>query len=174
MSLLNEICSFLEEKAKFEEVEKKFKAKKALFYAYVEKSVCTQKLGMRVEIPDERGEGDYILTRVQRIKVVWDTDKTEQALKAYDSELASQVVQKELVLMDKPGFIAYAKSLGAEVKKMLSFFVVNKKIDDKALNALCEQGLLPEHKLNGCYSVDAGDPYWRVTHKERIKKPAET
>lgn len=172
MGLLEKIEAFIKAKNEFEAVESAFKATKKQFYAYVEKSINTSKIDKKIEVPTADHSGDYILTRVQRVKVTWDAEKVEAALKNTDKELCAEIVQKELTLADKKGFIEYAKSLGAEPKKLFSFFVVNKTVDDKALNKLTEVGAIDETKLGGCYDVKADEPYWRVVYKERAK-PAE-
>lgn len=170
MGLLEKIEAFIKAKNEFEAVESAFKATKKQFYTYVEKSINSSKIDKRVEVPAADHSGDYILTRVQRVKVTWDAEKTEAALKNTDKELCSEIVQKELTLADKKGFVEYAKSLGADPKKLFSFFIVNKTIDEKALNRLTEVGAIDETKLSGCYDVKADEPYWRVVFKERKKE----
>lgn len=170
MSLLERIEIFLEAKKEFEAAEAMFKATKKQFYAFVEKSINTSRIDKKIEVPNVDHTGDYILSRVQRVKVTWDPEKTEAALKNVGKDIAAAVVQKQLILADKQGFIEYAKSLGADPKKIFSFFVVNKTIDEKVLNNLTEIGEIDETKLQGCYDVKADDPYWKVTYKERIKK----
>lgn len=170
MGLLEKIEAFVKAKNEFEAIESAFKATKKQFYAYVEKSINTSKIDKKIEVPTADHSGDYILTRVQRVKVTWDAEKTEAALKNADKELCSEIVQKELTLADKKGFVEYAKSLGADPKKLFSFFVVTKTVDDKALNKLTEIGAIDETKLSGCYDVKADEPYWRVVFKERKKE----
>lgn len=170
MGLLEKIEAFVKAKNEFEAVESAFKIVKKQFYAYVEKSINTSKIDKKIEVPNVDNSGDYILTRVQRVKVTWDAEKTEAALKNTDKELCAEIVQKELTLADKKGFVEYAKSLGADPKKLFSFFVVNKTIDEKALNRLTEVGAIDETKLCGCYDVKAEEPYWRVVYKERKKE----
>ena len=173
MGFLERIEAFVEAKREFEAAESVFKATKKQFYAYVEKAVNTAKLGKKIEVPNADHTGDYTLTRVQRVKVTWDAEKTEAALKNVDKNIAAAIVQKQLTLADKQGFVEYAKSLGADPKKLFSFFVVNKTIDEKALNNLTEIGEIDETKLQGCYDVKADEPYWKVTYKERVKKSEE-
>lgn len=172
MGLLEKIEAFVKAKSEFEAAESAFKATKKQFYAYVEKSINTSKIDKKIEVPAADHSGDYILTRIQRVKVTWDAEKTEAALKNVDKGLCSEIVQKELTLADKKGFVEYAKSLGADPKKLFSFFVVTKTVDEKALNRLTEVGAIDETKLAGCYDVKADEPYWRVAFKERAK-PAE-
>ena len=171
MGLLEHIEIFLESKKEFEAAEAIFKATKKRFYESVDKAVNSCNLNKKVEVPNADHSGDYILTRVQRVKVTWDAEKTEAALKNIDKNLVSELVQKELTLADKKGFTEYAKALGADPKKMFSFFAITKKVDDKALNNLTEIGALDETKLQGCYDIKTDEPYWKVTYKERIKKP---
>lgn len=170
MGLLDRVQAFLEAKKEFEAAEAVFKATKKQFYAFVEKSINTSKFDKKIEVPNVDHTGDYVLTRVQRVKVTWDVEKTEAALKNIDRNFAADIVQKELTLADKKGFVEYAKALGADPKKLFSFFVVNKTIDEKALNNLTEIGEIDETKLQGCYDVKADEPYWKVTYKERVKE----
>lgn len=160
----------MSKKKAFEEAEAAFKAQKKAFYRYVDEHTGGG-AEKRVEVPDLAQTGAYCLARVQRVKISWDADRTEEALKNADKTLASEIVQRDYTLADKRGFIEYAKSLGAEPKKMLSFFAITRRVDEKALNRLTELGEIDEKLLAGCYDIETGDPYWTVKFRG---KPAES
>lgn len=171
MQICTVVENFAEAKARFEAEKAQFEAEKKRFYATMERALTVpgalQSGGGNAVfyVPVATG-GEFVVNRIQRCKVQWDAEKAEKALlKKANKETVCKIVQRQTMLTDKEGFIAYAKSLGADPKKVMSFFVTTKKVDEKVLESMTDTGAIAEEWLDGCYTAELQEPYWTVKFK---------
>lgn len=99
-------------------------------------------------------------TRIRRKKVLWDTKKLRKAL---GKKLFSSVVRKTYTVTDMPGLIEYLKRCGVEPKKFKQFIGVDEAVDTQKVDKLYLSGVITKKDISGCYDVELGEPYIRLT-----------
>lgn len=97
------------------------------------------------------------VTRVQRVKLVFDADKLEKAL---SKQQAAQVVTKRYEVTNMPALVAYMRALDADPAVFKSFIHVEKSVNQAALDRLEELGEITASQINGCYTVSKEKPYY--------------
>lgn len=107
------------------------------------------------------GEEKYVrVTRVRRKTVKWDTKKLRKSL---GKKLFSSVVQKTYEVTDMQGLVDYLKQCGVDPKKFKQFVGVTEKVDTQKIDKLYLSGVITKKDISGCYDVDMGEPYIRLT-----------
>lgn len=100
------------------------------------------------------------VTRVRTKKIVWFLDKLKKKL---DRPTYNSVVNKTYTVNDMHGLIEYLKSCGVDPKKFKKFIDVEEIVNEKEINRLYDTGKIKQSDVKGCYEVDMGDPYIRIT-----------
>lgn len=118
------------------------------------------------EINLDEGEQYYAnptklrVTRIRTQKIIWDCDKLRERL---GKTLFGKVVTKEYKVNDMEGLVQYLKSCGVDAKKFKTYIEVQTKIDDKKIDNLFELGEITKADVSGCYTLNLGEPYIRLT-----------
>lgn len=100
------------------------------------------------------------VTRVHRKTVKWDTKKLRKSL---GKKLFSSVVQKTYEVTDMQGLVDYLKQCGVDPKKFKQFIGVTEKVDTQKIDKLYLSGIITKKDISGCYDVELGEPYIRLT-----------
>lgn len=100
------------------------------------------------------------VTRVRKKTVKWDTKKLRKSL---GKKLFSSVVQKTYEVTDMQGLVDYLKECGVDPKKFKQFIGVSEKVDTQKIDKLYLSGVITKKDISGCYDVDMGEPYIRLT-----------
>lgn len=103
------------------------------------------------------------VTKVRRKKIDWFIDKLKNVL---NKEEQKEVIAKTYTINDMEGLVKYLKSCGVEPKKFKKFVDVNEEVIEERLNDLYERGKVDMKSLNGCYKVEMGEPYIRITEQK--------
>ena len=100
------------------------------------------------------------VTNVRKKKIFWNLDKLKSRLskKQYNS-----VVEKEYTVNDMSGLVSYLKECNVDPKKFKKFIDVSEELNDEKINNLYEMGEVDLGELKGCYEIEYGDPYIRLT-----------
>ena len=122
------------------------------------------------EIELDEGEGYYTnhvrlnVTKIRTKKVTWLLDKLKQKL---GKETYNDVVDKTYTINDMQGLVRYLKSCGVDPKKFKKFIDVDEVLNETKLNTYYETGALKKEDIEGCYDVNMGEPYIRLTELKR-------
>ena len=122
------------------------------------------------EIELDEGVGYYTnhvrlnVTRIRTKKVTWLLDKLKQKL---GKETYNDVVDKTYTINDMQGLVRYLKSCGVDPKKFKKFIDVDEVLNETKLNTYYETGALKKEDIEGCYDVNMGEPYIRLTELKR-------
>ena len=122
------------------------------------------------EIELDEGVGYYTnhvklnITRIRTKKVTWLLDKLKQKL---GKETYNDVVDKTYTINDMHGLVRYLKSCGVDPKKFKKFIDVDETLNETKLNTYYETGALKKEDIEGCYDVNMGEPYIRLTELKR-------
>ena len=100
------------------------------------------------------------VTRVRTKKIVWLLDKLKKKL---DKTTYNNIVNKTYTVNDIQGLIEYLKSCGVDPKKFKKFIDVEETVNEKEINRLYDTGKIKQSDVKGCYEVDMGEPYIRIT-----------
>lgn len=161
------VSAFYLKQEEFKKIEKSFGKMKKEFYKkmdeYFSSTVCGAE---KIAIPFlENPESERVLvSKVERKKINFDADKIEKVLKekGLKTEINS-AIEKKVFIKDYTGLIKYLKTCGVSPEKFKSFLDVEKKVIPEALDNLEALGKIEIDDIKGCYSVEAGNPYYRVS-----------
>lgn len=135
---------------------------KADFYSEMDELYDTGSFdGKSYGVSDD--EVDYNVTRVVRCKVEYDIGKMKEKL---PSNVISEVVEKQVSVIDYKALAAYVKSLGGSAAKLKSMLHVDESVNEKRLEELSELGEFDDSLMDGCFSVSESEP----TYQLRVKK----
>ena len=118
------------------------------------------------EIKLDEGETYYTnhvkltVTNVRKKKVTWKLDRLKQSI---GKDVYKDVVHKTYTVNDMQGLIKYLKSCGVDPKKFKKFIDVTEELDETKLDTYYETGALKMGDMVGCYDVEMGEPYIRLT-----------
>ena len=95
---------------------------------------------------------------------------TEKLRKKLTKEQRKKAVQKSYSINNMEGLTKYLKSCGVNPKKFKTFIEVEETVDEKAVEQMYETGELSREDLDGCYRVEIGEPYMRITELSKGEK----
>lgn len=106
--------------------------------------------------------GEYTVTRCCKRNVVFDVAKLRHKLSKKKFKAVSKTTWS---CFDIDGLAKYVKSLGGEFDVFKSFFNVTTEVDESEVNRLSEIGEVTAEDIEGCYSVNEGKPWYKVSFK---------
>lgn len=113
------------------------------------------------------GDKSIKVTKVRTKKILWDIEKLKQRI---PKSITKQFINKTYVINDMQGLIEYLKKCGVEAKKFKKFIDVEEQVDNDILNNLSELGEIKAKDVKGCYELQLGEPYIKITE---MKQDAE-
>ena len=111
--------------------------------------------------------GMFKIRPVINKKIIWDIDKLSGKL---DKEILNEITDKQYTINDMDGLITYLKSCGVNPRKFKEFLNIDKKINDKKVDELCQLGDITENDITGCYEVQANFSYIKISELEQVEE----
>lgn len=90
----------------------------------------------------------------------------EELEKRLGKEVATEFIDKEVVIENWNEFMEYMKDLGANPKKVKSFISVRKTVNKKALENAEKLGKVSVESLKGCYKTTKKSSYLKISEVE--------
>lgn len=100
------------------------------------------------------------VTKVRTKKITWMLDKLK---KKVGKETYNSIVDKTYVVNDMNGLIKYLKTCGVDPKKFKKFIEVEEVLNEQKLENCYETGTIKASDVEGCYTLNMGEPYIRLT-----------
>lgn len=104
------------------------------------------------------------VTRVRKKSIIWNLEKLKDAL---TGKQYKQCVEKEYKIADMQGLVEYLKECGVNPKKFKTFLEVEEELNETELNKMYELGEIKKSQIDGCYKVEMGEPYIRLTEQKQ-------
>lgn len=154
---------FFHLKEEFDQNQKEFDAQKKEFYETM--SEYFGKAGGQSVKFDDGGfaGGQLVVKKVEKTSIEWDAEKLE---KKVEKSVAKQVIKKQYRISDMQGLIQYLKTCGVDPTVFKKFVIVDKTVDEKAVDRLGDTGHLTVRQIAGCYVVKAQKPYFTTSVKK--------
>lgn len=172
LSVEEVVASFYELQQQKKLDDKAFNDEKQEFYEVMDRHFGSKeahgasKLTFTVGYDDEDNTravgGEYTVTRCQKRRVVFDIAKLKRKLGKKKFKTVSTATWN---CFDIDGLAKYVKSLGGEFDVFKSFFNVTTEVDESEVNRLSEIGEITAEDIEGCYSVNEGKPWYKVSFK---------
>lgn len=150
--------AFNDEKQEFYEVMDRYFESKEAHGA----SKITFTVGYDEEDSTRAVGGEYTVTRCRKRSVVFDVAKLRRKL---DKKKFKAVSTTTWSCFDIDGLAKYVKSLGGEFDVFKSFFNVTTEVNESEVDRLSEIGEVTAEDIDGCYSVNEGKPWYKVSFK---------
>lgn len=113
------------------------------------------------------GDKNIKVTKVRTKKILWNIEKLRQRI---PKEIYKKFIVKTYTINDMQGLVKYLKSCGVDAKKFKKFIDVKEEVDNDKLNNLSELGEIKMKDIKGCYELQLGEPYIKITE---MKQDAE-
>lgn len=157
------VWKFFHLKKEYDQQQAQFDIDKKAFYEVMEE-YFGQHGGVSAKF-DDRGfaGGMLVVKKIEKTSVEWDASKLERKV---DKFTAKQVIKKQYRITDIQGLIQYLKSCDVDPKIFRRFVLVDKTVDEKAVDRLGDLGQLTVQQISGCYTVKAHKPYFTITVKQ--------
>lgn len=101
---------------------------------------------------------------MQSVKVKFDTVKLKKKL---DKETFNDVSETVYKINDMQGLVSYLKECDVDPNIFKSFIDVETKINQKKLDNLYDLGEVTEEDIEGCYELQTGNPYFKISEVEQ-------
>ena len=172
LSVEEVVASFYELQQQKKLDDKAFNDEKQEFYEAMDRHFRSKeahgasKLTFTVGYDDEDNTravgGEYTVTRCQKRRIVFDIAKLRRKLGKKKFKAVSTATWN---CFDIDGLAKYVKSLGGEFDVFKSFFNVTTEVDESEVNRLSEIGEITAEDIEGCYLVNEGKPWYKVSFK---------
>lgn len=154
---------FFTAKKEHDQMQKEFDERKKLFYEdmgeYFYKKGCSS-----AKFSIDKFDGCQLtVKRVAKTSIEWDAVKLEKRI---DKSIAKQVIKKQYRISDMYGLIQYLKSCGVDPLIFKKFILVDKTVDEKAVERLGDTGQLTASQISGCYTVKTHNPYFTISDQK--------
>lgn len=103
---------------------------------------------------------DLKVTKVRTKKVLWYIDKLKKKM---SKETFKKVILKKYTINDMKGLTSYLKECGVDPKEFKKFIEVQEELNEPELERLYETGKIDASEIEGCFTVNMGEPYIRIT-----------
>ena len=164
------VVKFFNKKKEFEKYKKEFDKEKEEFYKESEKYFEDNEIEKNVDF--DLGKINFTLSRIKRVKLVFDIDKQEiqfynidKLCKKFSKKIVKEVIRKRIIINEVDSFMKYMKEIGASPKVLKSFFEVQKEVDKEKLDQLEAVGLIDASDIEDCYEVEVSKPAFSIRSK---------
>lgn len=105
------------------------------------------------------GGVNYTITQSVRKKIIFDPEKLEKVVGK-----GNGIVRRRYYIDDQSigQLIDYLKSCGVSGKVFKSYLSIERQVDEQVLDAAIESGFVRMDDIADCYTVEYGDPYYKV------------
>lgn len=154
---------FFHLKEEFDQTQKQFEAQKHEFYETMNE-YFGKNGGVSAKFDDDGfAGGQLVVKKVEKTSIEWDAEKLE---KKVEKPIVKQVIKKQYRISDMQGLIQYLKSCGVDPAIFKRFILVDKTVDEKAVDRLGDTGQLTVKQISGCYVVKTQKPYFTTQVKK--------
>lgn len=106
------------------------------------------------------------VTKVRCKKFVWDVQALKEKL---NKNFFKEVVTKTYTVNNMPGLTKYLKSCGVDPITFKKFITVDAVVNEQKLSDAMEVGGITKKDIEGCYTVEVGEPYFRLSEVKEGK-----
>ena len=167
LTIRQQVVELYKLEQKYKEISKSYKEKKEKLTTAVKNYMfCNKDCNDDFQFDVGSNSDKQRMLGVKRItptSIIWDADKLEQNL---EKEVAKKVIQKTYTITDMEGLVKYLKSCGVNPKKFKSFLLIEKRVDETALEQLNALGEVASEELEGCYTTSTKCSYLRISLTE--------
>lgn len=114
-------------------------------------------------LPEHLAGASLVVNRVEKTSIEWDADKLA---KRVDKSIANKIIRKQYRIADMRGLIEYLKECGVDPKVFKKFIIVDRTVDEQAIDRLGDTGELSTNAISGCYTVKCQKPYFTMSVKK--------
>lgn len=108
------------------------------------------------------GLKSLVMTRVQPVKVLWDTEALRGVL---DKSQRKKILRKKYEVTNWARLMQLLKDAGVDWQDFLKCVSITEEVDEKALEKLVDLGEVEESEVKACSEVKLGTPSYRFTEK---------
>lgn len=154
---------FFHLKEEHDQSQKEFDEQKKTFYEMMGE-YFSKNGGSSAKFEDDGfAGGQLVVKKVEKTSIEWDAEKLE---KRVEKSIAKQVIKKQYRISDMQGLIQYLRSCGVDPTIFKKFILVDKTVDEKAVDRLGDTGQLTVKQISGCYVVKSQKPYFTASVKK--------
>lgn len=161
------VLTFFNKQRRFKKNEEDFKILKNSFYEMAEDYFVHNDLENQIIISydcyEESNEAIKV-SRIQRTNVNFNIRKLEKAL---SKKIRNDIIEKEYIINDINGLVAYLKECEVDPNIFKSFLTVNKKVNEKKLDNLYDLGKIKKEEIEDCYEVEKSKPFFKVSLEKK-------
>lgn len=101
----------------------------------------------------------YTITQSVRKKITFDPEKLEKAVGK-----GNGIVHRKYYIDEESinQLVDYLKSCGVSGKVFKSYLSIERQVDEQVLDAAIESGFVRMDDIADCYTIEYGDPYYKV------------
>lgn len=155
---------FFHLKEEHDQNQKEFDERKKSFYESMDEFFLLSNGGSSMKFDDDGFTGgQLVVKKVEKTSIEWDAEKLE---KRVEKSIAKQVIKKQYRISDMQGLIQYLRSCGVDPTIFKKFILVDKTVDEKAVDRLGDTGQLTVKQISGCYTIRSQKPYFTVSVKK--------
>lgn len=105
------------------------------------------------------GGVNYTITQSVRKKITFDPEKLEKAVGK-----GNGIVHRKYCIDEESinQLVDYLKSCGVSGKVFKSYLSIERQVDEQVLDAAIESGFVRMDDIADCYTIEYGDPYYKV------------
>lgn len=103
------------------------------------------------------------VTKISPQRFIWDVHKLKEKLK---KQVYDRIVTRKYVITDYVQLVRYLKSCGVDPTIFKSYIKTEDKIDMKTFEKEYSTGKIKLSDVEGCYKIEDGEPYLRVSEVE--------
>lgn len=151
--------NFFTIKEEFDKRQKEFEEQKKSFYETMSEYFSNNG-SSSIKFRNESGFGQLSIKKIDKSLIEWDVEKLEKRI---GKSIAKQIIKKKYYISDMYGLTTYLKSCGVDPKIFKRFIVVEKTVDENAVDRLGDTGMLSVDQITGCYSVKSQKPYYTAS-----------
>lgn len=104
-----------------------------------------------------------VVKKIEKVSIEWDAERLE---KRVEKSIAKQIIKKQYRISDMQGLVQYLRGCGVDPTIFKKFILVDKTVDEKAVDRLGDIGQLTAKQISGCYVVKSQKPYFTVSVKK--------
>lgn len=146
---------------KVKNLTKKYEDRKAQFMVDMDEAFSGSEQSLVFRNPAGQ---EIRVTRASKTQIEWDIGKLRKRI---PKKKVNKILDKVYTINNMPMLTSYLRQCGVDPDAFKSFITVDEKVSTVKLNELSELGELRPEDIQGCYTVNQGNIYYKLTMKER-------
>ena len=107
------------------------------------------------------------ITRQRNSKIVWFVDELKKCL---SKKLFKEITDCTYTVVDMDGLIEYLKTCGVKPEIFKKYIEVSRTVNSDVLNQKYEIGEISKKDVEGCYTVEYGEPFIKMTDLKKDRQ----